>query len=715
MIVFVSAFIVYLYTLFGCVAPYRDTGEMVSTAHTLGIAHPPGYPLYTLMSKVWLLILPFGSEGYRLNVLSALGGAATAYLFYRLLLAINIRKPAAALISLVFAFSYLQWYLSLVSEMYTLNTTAAAAVMLLLWMLYSRQPQPCVGKQVNARTFLFFTAFIFGACLGIRMDLLMVLPAALIVVYSKRKVLDFKDIFYAGLFFAAGAAVFLYLPFRSNAGSILDWNHPATLERLWGTIGRKTHGGTLDLISAPYESGANFPSSMKFYFTHLFTGFAYAGPLFGLMGLYSLWKREKIFSLALFMAWFFSGPLFIYLANMPPNPHALAILEAHFILPNLFVAVFMAEGVSYGLNALGFANMRASAPVLCAALLGIQLYNGNCDLQKRWNLVAYDYSKNILRSLPPNSILVMKKDVQLFALWNRQYVTGDRKDAAIVGQGLSGSPWYQTPFAKLHPDVRLCPLKDAGDWKALVELNPGKNVFFSADADYSRPDGFIELPTGLLCRIAPKGSKPDPQNLSDAIYPYRGEYVYGAYREFFTPDIIEDYSRSRVSAARYYIDKADYTAVRYELESAVCMQPFFPQAFNLMAYTFVTENKYQLAEKYYQIAVEQSEKLFKMAVDYATLDDTRDSIRKEISETSISLGVCAEKNMRDDQALSNYSAALVAWPGQTRAYFNRSVIYWKRADWPSVIRELEQALRIEPNYKEAAYYLELAKRKMEQH
>ncbi len=513
MIVFISSFIVYLYTLFSCVAPYRDTGEMVSVGHTLGIAHPPGYPLYALMSKVWLLILPLGSEGYRLNVLSALGGAVTAWLFYRVLLAVSIRKTTAALISMVFAFSYLQWYLSLVSEMYTLNTMAAVAVMLLLWMLYSWKPKPAGQKTVNIRTLLFFTAFIFGACLGIRMELLLLLPVALVVLYSKRKILVFKDIFYAALFFMAGAAIFLYLPLRSNAGSILDWNHPATLDRLWGTLGRKTHGGTLDLISAPYASGANFPSSMKFYFAHLFTGFAYAGPFLGLIGLFSLWKREKMFSLALFSAWLFSGPVFIYMANMPPNPHALAILEAHFLLPNLFIAVFMAEGISYGINAAGFANVKAAAPVFCAALLGIQLYNGNIDLQKRWNLVAYDYSKNILRSLPPNSILVMKKDVQLFALWNRQYVSGERKDAAIVGQGLSGSPWYQTPFAKLHPDVRLCPLRDATDWKTLVELNPGKEVYFSADADYARPDGFIELPNGLLCRVAPAGSKSGPQAL----------------------------------------------------------------------------------------------------------------------------------------------------------------------------------------------------------
>ena len=96
MAVFFSALIVYIYTLFGCVAPYRDTGEMVSVAHTLGIAHPPGYPLYTIISKIWLLLLPFGSEGYRLNVLSAVGGAATAWIFYRILIELSYKKLVSA-------------------------------------------------------------------------------------------------------------------------------------------------------------------------------------------------------------------------------------------------------------------------------------------------------------------------------------------------------------------------------------------------------------------------------------------------------------------------------------------------------------------------------------------------------------------------------------------------------------------------------------------
>ena len=48
-----------------------DSGELASTAYTLGIAHPTGYPLYTLLGYV-VSNLPVGEVAWRVNALSAL-------------------------------------------------------------------------------------------------------------------------------------------------------------------------------------------------------------------------------------------------------------------------------------------------------------------------------------------------------------------------------------------------------------------------------------------------------------------------------------------------------------------------------------------------------------------------------------------------------------------------------------------------------------------
>ena len=58
--------------------PAGDSGELITAAATLGVAHPPGYPLYIWLGHLWILLKPFGSVALRLNLLSAVAGAATA-------------------------------------------------------------------------------------------------------------------------------------------------------------------------------------------------------------------------------------------------------------------------------------------------------------------------------------------------------------------------------------------------------------------------------------------------------------------------------------------------------------------------------------------------------------------------------------------------------------------------------------------------------------
>jgi hypothetical protein len=53
-----------------------DSGEFQFVGYILGIPHPPGYPLYALVSKLWTLVFPFGEVAGRMNLLSAMFAAA---------------------------------------------------------------------------------------------------------------------------------------------------------------------------------------------------------------------------------------------------------------------------------------------------------------------------------------------------------------------------------------------------------------------------------------------------------------------------------------------------------------------------------------------------------------------------------------------------------------------------------------------------------------
>jgi hypothetical protein len=65
---------VYLKTAFPTV-PSGDAGELCFTSCALGVAHPPGYPLFIMLGFVFTKIIPFGSPAFRVNCVSCCCGA----------------------------------------------------------------------------------------------------------------------------------------------------------------------------------------------------------------------------------------------------------------------------------------------------------------------------------------------------------------------------------------------------------------------------------------------------------------------------------------------------------------------------------------------------------------------------------------------------------------------------------------------------------------
>jgi len=44
-----------------------DNAELVTIFARGGVAHPPGYPLYTLLGHLWIAVLPWGSVAWRIS------------------------------------------------------------------------------------------------------------------------------------------------------------------------------------------------------------------------------------------------------------------------------------------------------------------------------------------------------------------------------------------------------------------------------------------------------------------------------------------------------------------------------------------------------------------------------------------------------------------------------------------------------------------------
>jgi hypothetical protein len=95
------ALIVYILTL-GPTVTGEDSGELVSAAYTLGIAHPPGYPLWCILGHLFTYI-PFGPVAWRVNLMSATFGSLTVFLVCLVGLKLTRNRIAAATGALTFA------------------------------------------------------------------------------------------------------------------------------------------------------------------------------------------------------------------------------------------------------------------------------------------------------------------------------------------------------------------------------------------------------------------------------------------------------------------------------------------------------------------------------------------------------------------------------------------------------------------------------------
>ncbi len=206
----------YLRTLHPGVGPSLDSMELQIAVLVDGVIHPPGSPQYLLLGRLAMALLPGPNAAFRLNLFSALAGAAavgvTLLLAYRL--AWRRGHETAALAASAFAALSLSiaprlWYQSSIAELYALNALYVALVLYLL-VAWNQSRRPAAFWAAAAVTAL---------SLGHHASMILLLPACLYAVWATDRGLLRRPRVLLALAAIAGLAALQYaiIPLRVAA------------------------------------------------------------------------------------------------------------------------------------------------------------------------------------------------------------------------------------------------------------------------------------------------------------------------------------------------------------------------------------------------------------------------------------------------------------------------------------------------------------------
>ncbi len=181
---------VYVRTLTASI-PFWDSGEFIATSYILGLPHPPGSPVVTMIGRL-LCLIPFQTVAWRINFLSALASSLTA-LFTFLVTTRALRRwfaqgvPSTAawiacevggvVAAYFIAFSSSFWDSAIEAEVYSL---ASLMIIFVVWLAFNWWDH--IGERLNDAK-LVLIAYLISFAIGIHLGTVLV-GFGLIVLFA---------------------------------------------------------------------------------------------------------------------------------------------------------------------------------------------------------------------------------------------------------------------------------------------------------------------------------------------------------------------------------------------------------------------------------------------------------------------------------------------------------------------------------------------------
>lgn len=498
------AFIVYLFTLAPSVIQI-DPGELAAVQATLGIAHPTGYPLFTLAGYLFSQIpLPFTAI-YQLNLLAAIWCSAGVIVFVYTIKFIfkninefetqpakpkvpkKVKKKAKAIATeaiqlphksfeplyvliagfaggLILALNKTYWFQSTSVEVYSLHIFLMTLIILFLLKAYISKDE-FTGFNLKHPWMIFALMLALG--FTNHMTTLLVLPGVAYLFFNKygfnkesfKKILRMQLVFIPVL-----TILYAYLPLRAAQSPLLNWGNPIDLERFLRHVsGKQYQVWIFSSMEAAKKQFVYFIDSLASEFTLML--------VFSLAGLiYLLRNFKKLF--------IFFGLCFISTVIYSIN-YDISDIDAYFLLAYLSLALFAVFGIIIFIQYLKKQNIKESiAFVLITAIIA---FHGVLTYKKVDQSGVYsfeDYTKELLNSVPENAVVFSYQwDYFLSASYYFQFVENFRRDVAVVDKELLRRSWYFHQMETCYPGL-------------LDGIKPEKEIFLTALIPFERDEPY---------------------------------------------------------------------------------------------------------------------------------------------------------------------------------------------------------------------------------
>ncbi|MGZ6313145.1 MAG: protein O-mannosyl-transferase family [Candidatus Limnocylindrales bacterium] len=429
---------------------FADWAEAQTVPDVLGIAHPTGYPLFTILGKLASLV-PISSVAFRANLLSGLFTSIALATAVLIIARLGVRPVIAAAAALTLGLTPGLWLNSTHAGVHTLHLALVALLVhrLLLWA--------DEGKPRD----LYLGALLLGLSFGNHMLTLIIAPLIVgaAVWFGHRSIRARPGrLGGAALAFLAGLSVYLYLPLRSLQQPPLMYADLSKLDALIAHVSGQEFRSKMAFLSV--DGPARFVDQLGTWLAPPSGVLVLALLAAGLAGLWLLWRRRRGF--AVFTAGLLLLNTYVDVGYQPTE-------RDQYIFTTLLVLAIWLAVLAEAI----VARLRPRWQGVAVALLLIPLVVGLVD----WK--AADQSANragdrlvasVFANLPQQAVLYTYWDVAT-PLEYARLIDDQRPDVTVVTnqeQFLDLAAAGRPAFVLQVFDDRLEPLHDKGHRLASV-------------------------------------------------------------------------------------------------------------------------------------------------------------------------------------------------------------------------------------------------------